>query len=257
MSKRKKRGGINMAGIHGPGLPDFLIIGAQKCGTTALRYNLSTHRDIAVHGKEVHFFSEPKNWERGVAWYSQHFQSPERLQGEKSPGYLESKIAAKRIATILPSAKLIVILRDPVTRAYSQWNHMMQNIEQSSRRDWESASFDEAIARASTGTPPFDRLLRKGEYIDQIARYTEYFPPEQIFIGIQERFFRNGAEELARIFDFLGVERLPIEPRNRHVRSYESPMAPHIEAELVRYFEPFNQRLFQFLGETIPEWRRA
>jgi len=108
-------------------LPDFLIIGAQKAGTTALKDSLAMH--LAVYmakgsiglGDEIHFFSN--QWTRGVDWYRQHFMHPEKLQGEKSPSYLRRVICHRRMHEIVPRAKLLVLLRNPVSRAYSQWNH--------------------------------------------------------------------------------------------------------------------------------------
>jgi hypothetical protein len=76
-------------------------------------------------------------------------------------------------------------------------------------------------------------------------------------IGIQERFFRNGPVELARVFEFLDLEPITIEPKKKHVRHYDSPMGPAPESKLMKYYESFNKRLFEFLGEDLPEWRHA
>lgn len=243
MRKRKLEGG-----------PDFIIIGAQKSGTSALRRNLDLHDGIALSEGEAHFFNHRNRWSRGFDWYLDQFQHPDKLQGEKTPDYLDNKQVPGRIASAFPDVKLIALLRDPVTRAYSHWNHMMQKIESSSQRGWELLSFEEAINRALAGDSPFDRLIEKGIYADQLERFLKYFPREQLHIGIQERFRDNGAEELARVFRFLGVEELPIEPEKRHVRSYESPIDPRIKARLLEYYAPHNEKLFKLLGDDIPEW---
>lgn len=234
--------------------PDFLVIGAQKCGTSALRRNLEAHEAIAMAPGEVHFFNRPINWKKGFDWYLDHFAHPDKLQGEKTPDYLDSPASPRRIAKLLPGAKLIVLLRDPVTRAYSHWNHMMQRIEDTSRRGWEKVSFEEAIARASRGDEPFTRLLDKGRYVDHLDAYARVFPRQQLFIGVQERFLLEGARELARVFRFLGVEPLPIEPEKVHVRTYDDPIDAAIRQQLLEFFAPFNRRLFDFLGEGIAEW---
>lgn len=236
--------------------PDFLIIGAQKCGTSALARNLKLHDDVAMSEDEVHFFNHPKNFARGLEWYAGHFPESDLLKGEKTPDYLDSVSAPARIAQVLPRVKLLILLRDPVDRAYSQWNQMMQNIHRSSKRGWELVSFEEAIERAYAGVTPFGRLLTKGHYIEQILRYREYFPAEQIYIGLQERFSRNGEEELARVYDFLGIAGSPLEPQKANVRTYESPISTEMDARLTRYFAPYNRRLFDFLGGEIPEWRK-
>lgn len=237
-------------------LPDFLIVGAQKCGTSALRVNLRAHDGIAIPADELHFFNNKNKWEQGLDWYCQHFPHTDLLQGEKTPEYLSNPRAAERIARIIPSAKIIIMLRDPVTRAYSHWNHMTQKIDVTAKRGWEVLPFGEAIARAFDGDKPYVRILDKGIYIDQILRYSESFPAEQIYIGIQERFLANGAEELARVFRFLGVSEQPVESRKGHVRQYDAPMDPEVRGELLQYYAPFNQRLFEFLGADIPEWDR-
>jgi hypothetical protein len=236
--------------------PGFLIIGAQKCGTTALARSLKLHDDVVMSEAEVHFFSHPKNYAKGLEWYAEHFPESDLLKGEKTPDYLNSVLAPARIAEVLPKVKLLILLRDPVDRAYSQWNHMMQNIDRSSKRGWELVSFEEAIDRANAGVNPFGRLLTTGHYMEQILRFVEHFPPEQIHIGLQERLYHNGAEEFARITNFLEVSPPSREPKRVHVRTYESPMCPHMDAELTRYFAPHNRRLYEFLGGEIPEWRK-
>lgn len=245
-----------MNGIPLEKRPDFLIIGAQKCGTSALQLNLKAHDEIVMSDDEVHFFSHPKNFAKGLEWYAAQLPASDLLKGEKTPDYLDSMSAPQRIASVLPRVKLLILLRDPVDRAYSQWNQMMQNIGKSSQRGWEMVSFEEAIERAQCDVKPFGRLLSKGQYIDQILRYTEHFPREQIYIGLQERFSRNGEDELALVFDFLGVHRLPVEPQRANERTYESPISPDMEALLTAYFAPYNHRLYDFLGGEIPEWRR-
>jgi hypothetical protein len=236
--------------------PDFIIVGAQKCGTSALKRNLEMHDAISMAEGEIHFFNRPAKWSKGFDWYTGHFTRTDKVQGEKTPDYLDDPSAAQRIAGAFPEVKLIILLRDPVTRAYSHWNHMMQRIESTAKRGWEDVSFEEGIARASRGVTPFTRLLDKGHYVEQVRRYADNFPREQIFIGIQERFLSNGAEELARVFRFLGVEELPVKPEKRHVRTYDAPINPATRQQLLQYFAPFNARLFEFLGEDVPEWGR-
>jgi hypothetical protein len=244
------------AGETSHNLPDFLIVGAQKCGTSALRANLRAHTGITLPEEELHFFDSPRKWELGLDWYRGHFPHTDLLQGEKTPEYLSNRRATERIAQHVPSAKIIIMLRDPVTRAYSHWNHMTQKIDVTAKRGWEVLPFGEAIARAFDGVKPYVRILDKGIYIDQILPYTESFPADRIYIGIQERFLANGAEELAGVFRFLGVEEQPIEPKQGHVRHYDAPMDPEVRRKLLEYYAPFNQRLFEFLGTDIPEWSR-
>ena len=105
-------------------LPGFLIVGGQKCGTTAARFNLGQHPHIAFtpsapnQRHELHFFDNEQSWPCGVDWYATHFSQSAPLIGETAPNYLSST-CAKRIYTTLPNARLIVLLRNPVDRAYS------------------------------------------------------------------------------------------------------------------------------------------
>jgi hypothetical protein len=245
-----------MTGVQNASRPDFLIIGAQKCGTSALRASLRAYDGIVMPDRELHFFDNPDIWSQGLDWYFSHFNRPDLLQGEKTPEYLDHPDAVERIASVLPDVKLIILLRDPVTRAYSQWNQMMQTLDRSAQRGWEPVSFEQAVSRAFAGDRPYNRLLRKGTYIDQILRVANFFPRRQIHFGIQERMLRDGRVELARVLNFLGVKAPPIEPKRRHVRPYDVPIDPAVERELLHFFGPFNRRLFDYLGEDIPEWGR-
>ena len=109
-----------------PYTPDFLIIGAQKAGTTALARNLALHPEISVFSgktefgqKEIEFFNQ--HWEMGAYWYASHFQNTAAMVGEKTAELLHRKICHERMFQTNPEFKLIVLLRSPVERAYSQW----------------------------------------------------------------------------------------------------------------------------------------
>ncbi len=120
-------------------LPDFLIIGVQKGGTTSLWYHLKEHPQIQmspnfigknsigkINTKEVHFFDNPKQWGKGISWYKSLFNENSQLQGEATPDYVSDFNAHERMYKDVPNAKLIVILRNPIDRAYSAYNHQIQ-----------------------------------------------------------------------------------------------------------------------------------
>ncbi|MGH2726565.1 MAG: sulfotransferase domain-containing protein, partial [Actinomycetota bacterium] len=107
-------------------LPNFLILGAMKAGTTSLAYWLGEHPDVFLApGKELFFFNVPQRWELGVDWYRSQFAGSEGkiARGEATPGYLGHPQAAERIAATLPDVRLIALLRHPADRAYSQYWH--------------------------------------------------------------------------------------------------------------------------------------
>ena len=135
-------------------LPDFLIIGAQKSGTTALFYNLNRHPEIFMakgpKNTEVKFFTMEKYWKRDVDWYMGNFTKSKCLQGAKDPRCLFLKKCHSRIYTTVPQAKLIILLRNPVDRAYSQWNHYNQDFETDTKNwGWEKADFETALLSKS------------------------------------------------------------------------------------------------------------
>jgi len=242
-------------------LPDFIIIGAQKAGTSALRYNLNKHPDIYMAtieqggSNEPNFFTRPKNWEKGLSWYTDLFQHPDKIQGEKSPDILFNNQAIIRIAQTVPNAKLIVLLRDPVTRAYSAWNHNNQIIDISQNWGWRAESFETALSLAEKQVAPFKQLINKGIYIAHINNLLQYFPREQLFFGIAERFKQHPNEQLNKVLSFLGAANMELKPEIRHDRKYTEPMNSETKIHLKNLFKPINEQLYAFLGEEISEWQ--
>lgn len=243
------------------GLPDFLIIGAQKCGTTSLRNNLARHPAVYMADKEeppireLHFFNNEKCWSRGLGWYRSHFSHPELLQGEKTPDYLPNLTSHKRMHAIVPEARLIVMLRNPVDRAYSAWNHFNQEIERSTRWGWEEMEFDQALERGvRERRGAFANLVVKGVYGLQLNHLLQFYPREQIHIIITERIYRAPEDEFQRVLAFLGLAESSETFENHHVRSYAQPIREDTRARLEEFYRPHNELLFKILGERIPEW---
>ncbi|HXS47682.1 MAG TPA: sulfotransferase domain-containing protein, partial [Solirubrobacterales bacterium] len=172
-------------------LPDFLIIGAQKGGTTSLHAYLSEHRRVSPSStKEVHFFDHA--YDRGLGWYRAHFQrsakAPLSLSGEATPYYLFHPLVPARVAETLPESRLIVILRDPVDRAFSHHNHELA-------LGFEDLPFEEAIEREPERLEgEQERILEdpgyrsfahqhhsyvsRGRYAEQLERWLAHVPPE-------------------------------------------------------------------------------
>lgn len=237
---------------HKRNLPNFLIVGAQKSGTTALLYNLALHPEIFMARDplytELKFFSWEKRWKRGVIWYMGHFTRNSCLQGEKDPEYLFLQKCHSRMHTVVPKAKLIILLRNPVDRAYSQWNHYNEVYETRSKNwGWIKTDFETALIKQK-------EIIKRGEYINQIIHLLKFFPKEQIYIGIAERLKANPSYELSKIFSFLEVPSISLEVLNIHTRKYAYPMKEETREKLHDHFQPFNQRLFALLGHSIPEW---
>ncbi|MEX0821850.1 MAG: sulfotransferase domain-containing protein [Rhodothermales bacterium] len=251
-------------------LPDFLIIGAQKAGTSSLFAYLGQHPQlIPSHIKEVHFFDggldeEVDTYGLGEAWYRSHFPrrrmlGPDRMTFEASPLYLFNPLAPMRISDLVPEARLIAILRNPTERAISHYHHFR-------RIGWESLPMLEAfrseesrlasaIEQEYYKSPSYIRYSykRRGLYRNQLARYLEHFPMRKMFIASSEAFFARPRTVLDDVLDFLEldgyVEAVDVRPRN--VGSYESNSNAEARDYLDAYFRPHNEALFELIGRRF------
>lgn len=249
-------------------VPDFMIIGAQRCGTSYLYGELIKHPQIApALKKEVHFFD--LQYRNGVAWYRAHFpawpatQSCARnfMTGEASPYYLFHPHVPQRVAALVPRVKLIVLLRNPVDRAYSHYHHEV-------RKGFESLPFQAAIERepervlAETKKVLEDEAycsfnhrhysyLSRGVYVDQLKSWMNIFPKAQLLLLKSEDFYQDPPSVMKQITDFLHVP--PWEPEAYKQSKYPPypKMDAPIRASLIDYFEPHNQRLYAYLGVNL------
>jgi len=252
-------------------LPDFLIIGAAKSGTTTLHGWLSEHPFVMPAAeKEIHFFDY--EYDRGVDWYRSHFPTKAAadafakehgrpfLTGEASPSYISHQWAPARVAKTLPHVRLIVILRNPVDRAYSQF--------QMSRREGEEPfeSFADALAAEESRLRPEHERMRadprykswaigcwsymfRSNYADQIERWLELFPREQLHVLATETLESRPQEALDDVYAFLGLPPHANQHLTRlHVAPAYEPMPPQVRAQLEEYFRPRNERLRELTG---------
>ncbi len=174
-------------------LPDFLGIGALKAATTYLDALLRAHPQLCLPPglKEVQFFN--RYYDRGIEWYAGLFSSCDgRRRGEISPQYLFDESCPARIASVLPDVQLLVSIRDPVQRAYSQYKHWVE--ERGYREPFETFLADHPSA------------LARGEYFRLVCRYLDYFPFEHIHVLLAEELVSRPAPVLADIFRFLDVD---------------------------------------------------
>ncbi|MDQ3693514.1 MAG: sulfotransferase domain-containing protein [Chloroflexota bacterium] len=233
--------------------PGFIIIGAQKGGTTSLHRYLTEHPDVGGSvRKEVHFFS----WfyAKGMDWYLAHFpqQGKHAVVGEASTSYVSDPEVPARVREAVPEVKLIVLLRNPIDRAYSQYQ---MNV----RKEFEPLSFEEAIAaelerlRAAPDRSSEQwrhaSYLTRGLYADQLTRWLAVFPREQLLVLQSEAFFARPQEGLARSLEFLGQQ--PWQPPEYEVYNlgtYGGGMGDATRARLAEYYAPHNQRLYDMMG---------
>lgn len=252
-------------------LPGFLVIGAQKCGTTALYAYLRWHPQIAGPAwKEVSFFD--RHYGRGEAWYRGQFPSRPwlwlaggrsgrtPLVGEASPSYLLHPHAPARARALLPDARLVVLLRDPVDRAFSHYNHEValgrEPLSFEDALDREPERTDGELSRLGD-TRYFSRAwwdftyLARGRYAEQLERWFAVYPREQLLVLASEKLRRDPAAVYARVLEHLGAppHELPDYPPIFE-RNY-APMATQTRARLQHYFAPHNERLHALLGTDI------
>lgn len=259
-------------------LPSFLISGGQRCGTTSLYRALSTHPLIikAVLHKGVHYFDT--NYHRGMAWYQAHF--PLRLTGaraerehgfpaqtfESSPYYLYHPHAAARIAEDLPGVKLIVLVRDPVERAYSQHAHeVARGFE--TERDFASAlqlepvrlrgQLEQLLAdpHAYSFSHQHHAYRARGEYASYLDSLAAHFDREQILVVESELFFTDPKPVYDTVLNFLGLPHLGYPEFEQHnARPRSSRLDPRLRADLTAHFTEHDLALEQWLLRT-PVWR--
>jgi Sulfotransferase domain len=243
-------------------LPDFLILGAQKAGTTALYAYLRWHPGIAGPSwKEVSYFD--RHYGKGDTWYRGHFtiRSGGRVVGEASPGYLFHPLAPERVRRTVPDASLIVLLRDPVDRALSQYHHEVA-------LGREPLSFEEAIeAEPERTRGEEERMIRepgyfshawwdhaylaRGRYAEQLERWLAAFPREQLLVVSSADLASSPAESYGEILAFLGA---PAHELDSYPRVYEQryeEMASATRRRLAEHFAEPNRRLYELLGRDF------
>jgi hypothetical protein len=181
-------------------LPNLVIVGSQKCGTTSLHTYLGQHPSISMSAtKEINFFNW--QWDRGLDWYASQFDGA-AVRGEASTDYTRYPTwpeVADRMAATIPDARVLYIVRDPVDRMVAAWRHVYA-------KGVEVRTFDEAVHDGD-----FDRsdYLARSRYHTQLGRYLDRFPEEHVLVLTLEGLAADQPGTLARVFEFLGVDPEP------------------------------------------------
>ena len=240
---------------------DFIICGAQKGGTTALDAYLREHPQICMaNNKEVHFFDNESNFLKKDHDYSKYhsFFSPQKKHdviGEATPIYMYWNNAPKRIWNYNPNMKLILLLRNPIDRAYSHWN--MEQL-----RNADNLSFFDAIknekSRCLEAFPYQHRVysyIDRGLYVEQLQRLKKYFPSNQILILKSEYLKKQPDKALENICTFLDIAPFEsVEAKNIHSHPYKSKMSQEEREYLRLIFEPEIKNLEQMLNWDCKDW---
>ena len=255
-------------------LPDFLIIGTQRGGTTSLYRYLEQHPAVlpAVLNKGIHYFDT--NYGKGPNWYRSHFPTTASkafrrrragepvLTGEGSPYYAFHPLAPGRITELLPNGRFILILRDPITRAHSQYQHEIA-------RGFESLSFEEALKKEPERLAGEEERLiadpsyysyehqhhsyvARGMYLDQIRRWHEAVPHERLLILDSTAFFSDPDAAYREVLRFLGLSERSLATYDKmNAHSYDRMSADELTF-LRSSFEAANRDLFEYLGRRFP-----
>lgn len=244
---------------------DFLLVGVQKSGTTTLYSYLRDHPAISMASiKEVQFFNNDRLFESGApdyTWYHSFFNDDldYNLQGEATPAYIYCRDAPKRIWQYNPDMKIIVILRNPIERAYSHWNMEIS-------RGWDNLSFIDALKqeteRCREALPSQHYVysyIDRGYYSSQIRELWRFFKKEQTLILKYDHLRDDPAAVLFRLFDFLGVDgsyakRDNFKKKILHKASYKEAMSEEARILLTECYKNEILQLEYLLDLDFGDW---
>ena len=243
--------------------PNFICIGVQKGGTTSLRKYLSYHPEI-YSSREKHFFS--RNLKKGeltneeIKEYEDSFVTNKPIIGEKTPSYCFLRYAIDRIYNYDKNMKLIILLREPISRAFSQYNMILQRNNKTLNDVTEEEILNEfknyENTKLSEITCDGKHFIIKGFY-DEILEYIlSKFPRDNIYIGISEEINERKIKHYNEIYKFLGTYRLKKIDKNlnSHIRKYEKPIPKSLEKYLYNIYKSHNEKLYKILGRKVEIW---
>ena len=263
--------------------PDFMIIGAQKSGTTTLHFLLNQHPNLTgSNPKELHYFDKLPKDRNSLEWYKSHFSTSifkkRCLFFESTPNYLYHSHIPVELFDLNPLLRFIVMLRNPVTRCFSAWNMYKNAFEQYKKNSSLLISKDSPIFqyffKGRKTFPTLDEcldieqklitenqtkepaLLRRGLYYDQLVNYFKSFHPDNFYIVESEDFRSNVISHLDQIVEFLGVppfNKTKLNVQNQHERYYDHEMSDGTKTLLNEFYNESNEKLYNMLGKRF-EW---
>ena len=239
--------------------PTFLCIGAQKSGTTSLINYLNQHPDIFMQNGEPHFFDTAELTETNIIKYENTFNTCKLIIGEKSPSYNYLQYAIDRIYNYNPNMKLILILREPISRAFSQYNMVLAQNKKSLNDVNEKqiiTDFEkEENIKLSEIKCNGNYYIIRGKYDEIITYILSKFSKENLYIGISEE-IRANKNKYNDIFNFLGAKSLNEINENvdTHIIRYDKSIPKILEQKLYHIYKPHNERLYKMLGRKIDIW---
>ncbi len=253
-------------------LPDFIIIGVGRCGTTSLYYDICEHPCVLKAAyDELGFFDS--NFELGLNWYKSLFPTVFKknrvksqhgivITGEDTPSYIRRPWAAKRILETLPKSKLIVILRNPINRTYSHYHlgvrdgNEKRSFEDTIKEDVKTLEHAKSsnIAENEYYQSIVEKsYLARGFYAEQLKIWMNLFPKEQLTVISTEDLATDPHKTLGQVFSFLGLPEYKVKNPQKQKAAKYPQMNSETRKFLADYFRPYNQQLYDLLGRKF-EW---
>ena len=246
-------------------LPNFIIVGTVRSGTTSLYYNICEHPSvISAAYDEIGFFDS--NYHLGINWYRSMFPSEKEMSEvknktgssltvEDTPFYFWKEEAIKRIFKIIPNVKIISIFRNPIDRAYSNYNLGLR--AKTEELEFEDAIDDEInFLRKHTFRESIDRrrsYISKGMYEKQIEMWFNVFPREQIHILSTEDMQKYPKDTLQKIFGFLELKEYNIKNPQRQKHANYEKMNEETRKKLLKFYKPHNEKFFEVVQKRF-DW---
>jgi hypothetical protein len=254
-------------------LPDFIIVGAQKCGTTSLFEYIAQHPNVYEPStKEIGYFDRYYN-EKNIRWYRAQFPSIIRksyarhirkqpfITGEASTGYILNPHSLKRISQILPRAKIILLLRNPVDRAFSHYQHSVRDgvetLSFAAALDMEEERIGGKWLKTLEDGKYYDleiafhAYLLTGVYVEQVKILMRLFPKERVLILKNEDLLSNPADILNVALQFLGLPPMELKHAVKHNEGKYSAMDASVRERLVKYYRGYNRQLNELCGRDF------
>ena len=270
-----------LLGIKDKNKVNTFIVGTQKGGTSALFDYLKKSQQVTVGSKkEMGFFSQDKIFQRGSQWYSTEYKKkPDtRILLDATPEYLYYPFVPKRIHNYNPNAKIIIVLREPVSRAFSHYT-MFRNINESPRKKQKTLkklrfntantgelyelvkgntfpSFSKAIREEANIEALEPSYVRRGCYFEQVQRYLKFFPRKNILILESSDLKHNKKECVKKVANFLDISSDFVTDQDfesKHIGNYKEEIKEEDKKFLQKYYEPHNQKLFNLLDKKF-DW---
>lgn len=259
--------------------PDFMIIGAQKSGTSTLHFLLDQHPAlVGSHPKEIHYFDKPPEERKSLEWYKSHFSKSfferRKLFFDATPNYIYHIHIPAELFALNPLMKFIIMLRNPVARCFSAWNMYKDIFDQYKKGMPLGVRKDGPIFqyffKGRINFPTLEKcldieldlmklnpqivepaLLRRGLYYGQLVNYFKVFPVNKLFIIESDNFRSNMYDCLDSMANFLGVSpfnRSSLDIQNKHVRKYDEKMLESTRLFLNEFYREPNEKLYNLLG---------